>query len=75
MANVYLEPRPRGRAAGDAIDHYVLELAGDKPVPGAQATYATQTAAIAHAKQLGHHPLVSRVRHTDKGDPDQWRPA
>jgi hypothetical protein len=74
MANVYVEPRPKGRD-GTAITHYVLELAGDLPVAGATPTYSTQELAIADAKKLGHHPNVARVRHTDKGNPDHWRRA
>jgi uncharacterized protein YdaT len=35
----------------------------------------TQSEAIERAKQLnpGKAPLVERVRHTDRGKPDQWR--
>lgn len=73
MANVYVEPRPKGRAAHDPIDHYILELAGGKSVDNVQ--HRTQAAAIAAAKKLGHDPLVARVRVTDKGDPDHWRKA
>ena len=73
MPNVYVEPRPKGRPEGTPIEDYVLEFAGDKPVDG--KAYKNQAAAIAAAKALGHKPLVSRVRHTDKGKPDQWREA
>jgi hypothetical protein len=73
MPNVYVEPRPKGRPEGTAITDYVLEFAGDRPVDG--KVYQTQAAAIDAAKALGHEPLVSRVRHTDKGKPDQWRKA
>lgn len=73
MANVYVEPEPKGRPEGTAITHYVLEFAH-----GARVTYVnygTQANAITEAKNLGHSPLVARVRHTDKGNPDHWRPA
>ena len=73
MANVYVEPEPKGRPEGTAITHYVLEFAH-----GARVTttnYATQAEAISAAKELNHKPLVARVRHTDKGNPDHWRAA
>ena len=73
MPNVYVEPRPKGRPEGTAIDDYVLEFAGGKRVT--DVAYKTQAEAIAAAKALGHSPLVARVRHTDQGKPDQWRPA
>lgn len=34
MPNVYVEPRPKARPEGTAIDGYVLALAGDKPMDG-----------------------------------------
>jgi hypothetical protein len=74
MANVYVEPRPKGRD-GTAITHYVLEHAEDLPVAGAQASYRTQELAIADAKRLGHSPLVAHVRNTNKGSRDHWRSA
>lgn len=73
MANVYVEPEPKGRPEGSAITHYVLEYAH-----GARMTYTdykTQSEAITAAKHLGHQPLVARVRNTDKGKPDHWRAA
>lgn len=73
MANVYVEPKPKGRPEGSAITHYVLEWKH-----GARVTdvdYQTQAAAIAAAKKLDHQPLVARVRNTDKGKPDHWRSA
>jgi hypothetical protein len=73
MPNVYVEPRPKGRPEGTAITDYILEFAGDRPVDG--KAYATQAAAVAAAKALGHQPLTARVRHTDKGRPDHWRSA
>ena len=71
MPNVYVEPRPKGRPEGTAIDDYVLEHANGARVD--QVAYKTQKAAIDAAKAQGHHPLVARVRHTDKGKPDHWR--
>ena len=73
MANVYVEPRPKGRPEGTAIADYVLEYAGDKPVTN--VAYGTQKQAIDAAKSLGHAPLVARVRNTSKGNPDHWRAA
>lgn len=73
MANVFVEPQPRGRPEGSPISHYVLEFAH-----GARATnsdYKTQADAIAAAKTLGHQPLIARVRNTNKGNPDHWRAA
>lgn len=34
MPNVYIEPRPKARPEGSAIDDYILEFAGHKPVDG-----------------------------------------
>ncbi|MEB4212319.1 hypothetical protein [Mycobacterium sp. 94-17] len=71
MANVYVEPRPKGRD-GDPMTHHVVEDHADSELHRAQ----TQQAAIDWAKQRGHSPLVARVRHlSDKKKPDQWRPA
>jgi len=73
MANVYVEPEPKGRPEGTAISHYVLEYAH-----GARATdtnYQTQAAAISAGQAMGHQPLVARVRNTNKGNPDHWRAA
>lgn len=73
MANVYVEPCPKGRPEGSAITHYVLEYAH-----GARVTtkdYPTQKEAIDDAKRLDHKPLIARVRNTDKGNPDHWRAA
>jgi hypothetical protein len=73
MANVYVEPQPTGRPEGSPITHYTLEYAHRARVTN--TNYTTQADAIAEAKQLGHKPLVARVRNTDKGNPDHWRPA
>ncbi|OMC17176.1 hypothetical protein [Mycobacterium sp. SP-6446] len=69
MANVFVEPRPKGRD-GDPISHYVVEDHADSVL----AELDTQEEAIAWAKQQGHTPHVARVRHlNDKKKPDQWR--
>lgn len=73
MANVYVEPEPRGRPEGTPITHYVLEYAHGARVTS--ANYQRQAEAIAAARQAGHHPLVARVRNTNKGNPDHWRSA
>ena len=73
MANVFIEPRPKGRPEGAAIDDYVVELAGGERLD--EVDYPTQEAAVEAARAAGHKPLVARVRHTDKGDPDHWRAA
>jgi len=72
MANVYIEPRPKGRQEGSAIDDYVVEDGADQVLK----TFKTQKEAIDWAKQQGDHPLVARVRHrNDKKNPDHWRSA
>jgi len=73
MANVYVEPRPKGRPEGTAITDYVLEYANDARVTNTD--YQRQADAISAAKALGHKPLVARVRNTNKGNPDHWREA
>ena len=73
MANVYVEPQPKGRPEGSAITHYVLEYPHGARVTNVD--YKTQADAIGAAKTLGHQPLVARVRNTDKGNPDHWRSA
>jgi hypothetical protein len=73
MVDVYVEAEPKGRPEGSQITHYVLEYAH-----GARVTtfdYPTQHAAISDAKKLGHRPLVARVRHANKGNPEHWRAA
>jgi hypothetical protein len=72
MANVYIEPRPKGRQEGTPIDDYVVEDGADKVLK----TFNTQKEAIDWAKKQGHHPLVARVRHlNEKKNPDHWRSA
>lgn len=73
MANVYVEPEPKGRPEGSPITHYVLEYAHGTRVT--TTDYKTQADAVSEAKRLGHSPLVARVRNTNKGNPDHWRPA
>jgi hypothetical protein len=73
MANVYVEPEPKGRPEGTPITHYVLEYAHHARVTN--TNYSTQHEAVADAKRLGHSPLIARVRNTDKGNPDHWRAA
>ena len=73
MANVYVEPEPRGRPEGTAISHYVLEYAHGLRVTN--QNYQTQAAAVLAAKTLNHQPLIARVRNTNKGNPDHWRAA
>jgi hypothetical protein len=64
MPNVYIEETPDGK--------YQVKVRGN-PIPVAETP--TQREAEEKVKQLypGVHPDVERVRHTDKGKPDQWR--
>jgi hypothetical protein len=72
MAKVYVEPRPKGRSEGSAIDDYVVEDHADSEL----AAVNTQQEAIDWAKNEGHSPLVARVRHLNgKKTPDHWRKA
>lgn len=71
MPNVYVEPLPK--AHDGAIHGYALELSATQRLTNIE--YRTQEDAIQAAKALGHHPLVARVRRTDKGNPDHWRAA
>jgi hypothetical protein len=72
MANVFVEPRPRGRQEGRPIEDYVVEDHADHVL----ATFKTQHEAIDWAKKNRHSPHVARVRHlNDKKVPDHWRPA
>jgi hypothetical protein len=72
MANVYVEPRPKGRPEGAQIEDYVVEDHADHVL----STFKTQRDAIDWAKKQGHSPLVARVRHlNDKKQPDDWRAA
>jgi hypothetical protein len=72
MTKVLIEPRPKGRQEGDAIEDFVVEEEGDRVLK----TFKTQAAAIVWAKSMGHSPNVARVRHlNDKKIPDHWRPV
>ena len=72
MANVYVEPRPKGRTEGSAIEDYVVEDHADHVL----GTFKTQKEAIDWARANGHSPLVARVRHlNDKKKTDHWRSA
>ena len=72
MANVYVEPRPKGRSEGSAIEDYVVEDHADHVL----GTFKTQKEAIDWARANGHSPLVARVRHlNDKKKTDHWRSA
>jgi hypothetical protein len=61
---IFVEQRPEG-------DWAVRRANSDR----ASDVLPTQEAAIARAKELEPDatPHVERVRHTDKGGPDQWR--
>ena len=73
MADVYVEPEPKGRPEGTPITHYVLGYTHTARVT--YVDYKTQADAVAEAKRFGHKPLVARVRNTNKGNPDHWRAA
>jgi hypothetical protein len=45
MANVYVEPEPKGRPEGSAVTHYTLEYAHGARVTN--TNYLTQTEAVA----------------------------
>ena len=73
QATVYVEPRPKARSEGEAIAFYVLEHIDGGPVSGSLTSYPTQALAIDGAKQLGHEPLVARIRTPDKMNSGHWR--
>ena len=73
MPDVYVESGPKGRDEHEAINHYVLESAGNKIVDDVR--HRTRETAINAAKRLRHNPLVARVRVTDKGTASYWRAA
>ena len=69
MANVYVEPRPKGRPEGDPITDYVVEDHADHVL----ASFKTQHEAVEWAKKNGH---IAHVRHlNDKKKADHWRAA
>jgi hypothetical protein len=68
MANVFIEPRPKGHA--DHIEEYVVEDQADHVLHTSKA----QAEAIAWARAQGYSPLVARVRTlNDKKKRDHWR--
>jgi hypothetical protein len=68
MANVFIEPRPKGRA--EPIKEYVVEDQADHVL----RTAKTQAEAISWARAQGYTPLVARVRNLhDKKKRDHWR--
>ena len=70
MANVFVEPRPKGRPEGSAITDFVVEDHADSVLH----TSKTQHEAVEWAKKNGHTPHIARVRHlNDKNKPDHWR--
>lgn len=72
MANVYVEPRPKGRPDGSPITDFVVEDHAEHMLHTAR----TQREAIDWAKKQGYQPLVARVRHlNNKKIPDHWRSA
>lgn len=64
--NVYVERRPEG-------DFAVRKPGAER----ASAVEPTQAKAIQRAREIspGVAPDVERVRHTNRGKPDQWRKA
>jgi Uncharacterized protein conserved in bacteria (DUF2188) len=64
--NVYVEQRPQG--------DFAVRKAGSAR---ASAIAPTQAKAIERAREIspGVAPDVERVRHTNRGKPDQWRKA
>jgi len=64
--NLYVEQRPHG-------DFAVRKAGSDR----ASAVAPTQAKAIERAREIspGVAPDVSRVRHTNRGKPHQWRKA
>ena len=71
MADVYVEPRPKGRPTGTPIEDYAIEDRGNAVLH----VTATLSDALDWAWANGHSPLVPRVRNTDKGNVLHWRSA
>ncbi len=72
MANVYIEPRPKGRQEGELINDYVVADHANSIL----ATFKNRIDAIFWSRHQGHHALVARVRHlNDKKNPDHWHSA
>lgn len=60
---VYIEQRKQG-------DFAIRKPDSDR----ASAVTPTQSEAIERAREMGiKHPHIERVRHTNRGKPDQWR--
>lgn len=64
--NIFVERRPEG-------DYAVRKPGAER----ASAIASTQAKAIERAREIspGVAPDVERVRHTTRGNPDQWRKA
>jgi enhancing lycopene biosynthesis protein 2 len=70
MANVFIEPRPKGHHEHSPIEDYVVEDQANHVLH----TSETQAEAIAWARAQGYTPLVARVRDlSDKKKRDHWR--
>ena len=70
MANVFIEPRPKGSVGHSPVENYVVEDQADHILH----TTKTQAEAISWARAQGYTPLVARVRDlNDKKKRDQWR--
>jgi hypothetical protein len=70
MANVFIEPRPKGHREHSPIKDYVVEDQPDHVLH----TSETQAEAIAWVRAQGYTPLVARVRDlSDKKKPDRRR--
>lgn len=50
MANVFIEPHPKGRSEGSPIDDYAVETRGSEVLK----EFKTQSAGITWAKENGH---------------------
>jgi hypothetical protein len=70
MANVFVEPLPKGMPEGSRITDFVVEDHADHVL----ATLRTQKEATQWARSHGHTPHVARVRHlNNKKKPFHWR--
>jgi len=70
MANIFVEPRPKGKQERSPITDFVVEDHADHVL----ATLRTQEEAIHWARSQGHTPHAARVRHlNNKNKPDHWR--
>ena len=73
MAEVFVEPEPKGLDEGKPILYYALESADGSTVTGIR--FFSLQAAVKAAKRLGHEPLIARVRNASKSNPSHWIPA